>query len=357
MENVVVSMFAFLGAFIIAFFILVIILYAFMGVFLGKLNKIMYGKKTVMSWIPVLNTYLMGKLAFNKIVGIILVIIPFVIMLIPNADFSNTSTSNQNGTIVTQTASVSLNNILLFIYSLVCLVIFVITVIKYFKLKNNRIQKIETPEPENVLTPPTGVPAQITPQTVVTSSPTTIADSFNIPDSLTESTEKDKISANQISAKELNDFTSTQGTIQTPGLETISIESNVPSNVFLKTNDQKDKTISNNIQSEPVVSEKNNIQSPIQAQTNENNNQITAPNVQNIQDQNKIIIDNQMPTTQSSVVTPTEVSEPVIHSQENITQNSSSFKQASSEVSQVLPGEPFDIFSSKPIDIPNNKQN
>ena len=79
MESVIFSGFAFIGAFLIAILILIIIMYVFMGVFLGKLNKLIYGKGTPMAWIPLLNTYLMGKLVVNKVFGMILVIIPFII--------------------------------------------------------------------------------------------------------------------------------------------------------------------------------------------------------------------------------------------------------------------------------------
>ena len=113
MESVIFSGFAFIGAFLIAILILIIIMYVFMGVFLGKLNKLIYGKGTPMAWIPLLNTYLMGKLVVNKVFGIILVIIPFIISFIPGADISNTHTTVQNGVQTTVSTSTSLNTILL----------------------------------------------------------------------------------------------------------------------------------------------------------------------------------------------------------------------------------------------------
>ena len=42
--------------------------------FLNKFNKLIYGKFTVMSLIPIFDIYLLGKLTINKVFGLILVI-------------------------------------------------------------------------------------------------------------------------------------------------------------------------------------------------------------------------------------------------------------------------------------------
>ena len=233
MESVIFSGFAFIGAFLIAILILIIIMYVFMGVFLGKLNKLIYGKGTPMAWIPLLNTYLMGKLVVNKVFGIILVIIPFIISFIPGADISNTHTTVQNGVQTTVSTSTSLNTILLLVYSLVCLVIFVLAVVKYFKLKKNRVTPIETETPNVTMpTPPVGSPAQVTPQPVVPGQTPNIAESFDVPESLTQSVENNQISAEPIPESQINNNVAVQGVPQTPGIETISPEPNVPQNVF-----------------------------------------------------------------------------------------------------------------------------
>ena len=233
MESVIFSGFAFIGAFLIAILILIIIMYVFMGVFLGKLNKLIYGKGTPMAWIPLLNTYLMGKLVVNKVFGIILVLIPFIISFIPGADISNTHTTVQNGVQTTVSTSTSLNTILLLVYSLICLVIFVLAVVKYFKLKKNRVTPIETETPNVTMpTPPIGSPAPVTEQPVVPGQTPNIAESFDVPESLTQSVENNQISAEPIPESQINNNVAVQGVPQTPGIETISPEPNVPQNVF-----------------------------------------------------------------------------------------------------------------------------
>ena len=233
MESVIFSGFAFIGAFLIAILILIIIMYVFMGVFLGKLNKLIYGKGTPMAWIPLLNTYLMGKLVVNKVFGIILVIIPFIISFIPGADISNTHTTIQNGVQTTVSTSTSLNTILLLVYSLVCLVIFVLAVVKYFKLKKNRVTPIETETPYVPMpTPPIGSPAPVTEQPVVPGQTPNIAESFDVPESLTQSVENNQISAEPIPESQINNNVAVQGVPQTPGIEKVSPEPNVPQNVF-----------------------------------------------------------------------------------------------------------------------------
>ena len=205
MESVIFSGFAFIGAFLIAILILIIIMYVFMGVFLGKLNKLIYGKGTPMAWIPLLNTYLMGKLVVNKVFGIILVIIPFIISFIPGADISNTHTTIQNGVQTTVSTSTSLNTILLLVYSLVCLVIFVLAVVKYFKLKKNRVTPMETETPNVTMpTPPIGSPAPVTPQPVAPGQTPNVAESFDVPESLTQPVENNQISAEPIPESQIN---------------------------------------------------------------------------------------------------------------------------------------------------------
>ncbi len=54
--------------------ILVIFIYVMYAVFLNKLNHAMYGRTTWMAWIPIFNTYLLGKLTIGKIFGFLLVI-------------------------------------------------------------------------------------------------------------------------------------------------------------------------------------------------------------------------------------------------------------------------------------------
>ena len=46
-----------------------IFVYIRVSMFLNKLNLVIYGKKTIMAWLPFTDTYLLGKLTFGKICG------------------------------------------------------------------------------------------------------------------------------------------------------------------------------------------------------------------------------------------------------------------------------------------------
>lgn len=328
MESVIFSGFAFIGAFLIAILILIIIMYVFMGVFLGKLNKLIYGKGTPMAWIPLLNTYLMGKLVVNKVFGIILVIIPFIISFIPGADISNTHTTVQNGVQTTVSTSTSLNTILLLVYSLVCLVIFVLAVVKYFKLKKNRVTPIETETPNVTMpTPPVGTPAQVTPQPVAPSPAPNVAESFDVPESLTQPVENNQISAEPIPESQINNNVAVQGVPQTPGIEKVSPEPNVPQNVFQTAQTQEVITeeptpVAVNTQVTPEAT-------PVTSETvpNNTNSIFDAPA------STPVNTPVETPVATSNV-SPTPVAHP-----------------------NTQPGEPYDIFSSMPTSTPTDPQN
>ena len=328
MESVIFSGFAFIGAFLIAILILIIIMYVFMGVFLGKLNKLIYGKGTPMAWIPLLNTYLMGKLVVNKVFGIILVIIPFIISFIPGADISNTHTTVQNGVQTTVSTSTSLNTILLLVYSLVCLVIFVLAVVKYFKLKKNRVTPMETETPNVTMpTPPIGSPAPVTPQPVAPSPAPNVAESFDVPESLTQPVENNQISAEPIPESQINNNVAVQGVPQTPGIEKVSPEPNVPQNVFQTAQTQEVITeeptpVAVNTQVTPEAT-------PVTSETvpNNTNSIFDAPA------STPVNTPVETPVATSNV-SPTPVAHP-----------------------NTQPSEPYDIFSSMPTSTPTDPQN
>lgn len=331
MESVIFSGFAFIGAFLIAILILIIIMYVFMGVFLGKLNKLIYGKGTPMAWIPLLNTYLMGKLVVNKVFGIILVIIPFIISFIPGADISNTHTTIQNGVQTTVSTSTSLNTILLLVYSLVCLVIFVLAVVKYFKLKKNRVTPIETETPNVTMpTPPIGSPAPVTEQPVVPGQTPNIAESFDVPESLTQSVENNQISAEPIPESQINNNVAVQGVPQTPGIEKVSPEPNVPQNVFQTAQTAQTQEV---ITEEPtpmvVNTQVTPEETPVTSETvpNNTNSIFDAPA------STPVNTPVETPVATPSV-SPTPVAQP-----------------------NTQPSEPYDIFSSMPTSTPTDPQN
>jgi len=78
MENNVInldlgSVLAFGFGFLFFILIFLIAIYVVLGIVLNKLNKKIYGKGTALAWIPLCNTYLLGKLTVNKIFGFILI--------------------------------------------------------------------------------------------------------------------------------------------------------------------------------------------------------------------------------------------------------------------------------------------
>ncbi len=113
-----------IGIFIV---ILVIAAYIAEGILLYKLNKLMYGKGTPLAWIPICNTYLLGKLTVNKIVGWILVACMFL-----TANFTITI----NGVETTKSLlPASIVSVLSPIYSMAVFGLLIYAIIKYVDLK------------------------------------------------------------------------------------------------------------------------------------------------------------------------------------------------------------------------------
>ena len=103
--------------------IVLIIIYIILGIYLNKLNYILYGKKTPMAWIPIVNIYLLGKLTFNKIVGWILIGCMFL---------QSETTVTING--VSKTSSFLPENIkepFSKVFSIVCVLLIIYSIIKY----------------------------------------------------------------------------------------------------------------------------------------------------------------------------------------------------------------------------------
>lgn len=113
--------------FAIIIFIFAIAMYIVEGIFLTKLNKVMYGKGTALAWIPVANSYLLGKLTINDIVGW---------CLLGGQLLTMTFSTTLNG--VKKTFSIlpdSIRGTLSTVLSAVQLGLLVYAIIKYFKLK------------------------------------------------------------------------------------------------------------------------------------------------------------------------------------------------------------------------------
>ena len=89
---------------------LMIFLYISFALLLSRLNKVMYGKGTILSWLPLIDIYLLGKLTVSNVLGFILVILNALIALISNKIFT-------------------------LLYGIVCLSLYIYAGIKYKKLK------------------------------------------------------------------------------------------------------------------------------------------------------------------------------------------------------------------------------
>ena len=99
--------------------------------FLSNLNKLIYGKGTILAWLPFTSIYLMGKLAFNNLVGWGLLVICIL---------SSSYTVTVNGVETVQTiAPVSIQGPLSKIYPLLNFGVFVYCIIKYNKLKKSGV--------------------------------------------------------------------------------------------------------------------------------------------------------------------------------------------------------------------------
>ena len=119
-----------------------IAMWIFLGIFLNKYSKLKTGKGTAIAWIPVINVYVLGKLAFNKIVGWLLVVLRCSIYFYGIISSLNTHLDYEK-----------LNSIQTFHILFAMLVVLVVTiycVIKYNKDKkligsfdNNKIENVE----------------------------------------------------------------------------------------------------------------------------------------------------------------------------------------------------------------------
>lgn len=108
------------------FGIIFIVIYVLLALLLSNLNKQVYGKKSIIAWIPILNLYLLGKLTVNKLVGILLIVANLI-----SYNYSITI----NG--VEKTYSILPNSIRYLIsgiVSIVTLVLYGMAIAKYIKI-------------------------------------------------------------------------------------------------------------------------------------------------------------------------------------------------------------------------------
>ena len=107
-----------------------ITIYIVCSKFLSNFNKLKYGKGTILAWLPFTSIYLMGKLAFNELVGWGLLVICIL---------SSSYTVTVNGVETVQTiAPASIQGPLSKIYPLLNLGVLVYCIFKYNKLKKRK---------------------------------------------------------------------------------------------------------------------------------------------------------------------------------------------------------------------------
>ena len=58
--------------------LVLLFLYFMFGRFLNKLNYVLYGKHSILAWIPFFNIYLLGKLTINRFMGLMLAILNII---------------------------------------------------------------------------------------------------------------------------------------------------------------------------------------------------------------------------------------------------------------------------------------
>lgn len=103
-----------------------LILYVIFSSILSKANKTIYEEKNIFAWIPIFNLYLLGKIAINKIIGVILVLIEFLIGFLCSIPyFQNVIPSY-------------IIDILSLVFIFVIIILFFIVLAKYFKVKKRK---------------------------------------------------------------------------------------------------------------------------------------------------------------------------------------------------------------------------
>lgn len=117
----------------IVILILIFIIYVVQAIFLSKFNKLKKGYGTAMGWVPIANIYLLGKLTFSKIVGWILIGLIF-----STATLTITINGVENKY---KLFPDDINIIVSRLLALLILGLFIYAIIKYIRIKNDRIFK------------------------------------------------------------------------------------------------------------------------------------------------------------------------------------------------------------------------
>ena len=99
------------------------------GRFLNKLNYVLYGKHSILAWIPFFNIYLLGKLTINRFMGLMLAILN----IIPNILWYEKKCLN--GYCINNTMFLLPNDINLIITLIVLITIVLLYIYAHFKYK------------------------------------------------------------------------------------------------------------------------------------------------------------------------------------------------------------------------------
>ena len=126
---------------IVIFFIVFIVVYILQALLLSGLNKKMYGKGTILAWIPVCNTYLLGKLVVNKGFGFILILWSFastaLTFMSATAFFTNAVGQTTTPGMISPTIATGVS----FLYNLTTFVLFIIELVKFFTYKKQNVDE------------------------------------------------------------------------------------------------------------------------------------------------------------------------------------------------------------------------
>lgn len=105
---------------------ILLILYIIFSSILSKANKIIYGERKILAWIPIFNMYLLGKIAINKVFGVFLVLIEFLIGLVISLPYFQNLIPNY------------IIDIICLVYLFIIIILFFIMLSKYFKVKKRK---------------------------------------------------------------------------------------------------------------------------------------------------------------------------------------------------------------------------
>ncbi len=118
--------------------IVLLIMYIIVAKILNKFNKLKYGKGTALAWIPLCNIYLLGKLAFNKFFGWLLILGSLLV--------SNYTVTINGQTTTYSVISGEISSVSSYIYGAIVFMTFIVMLIKYSKLKKQNINNKDNSE-------------------------------------------------------------------------------------------------------------------------------------------------------------------------------------------------------------------